>query len=262
MHEFWREHLEAHDAPVPHRMVARTASNGESLLLVVTGPQLWRPLQAFARFVMQNVPSLRGVLHESEQGRKTRVTTIEGRDWLEEEVNDLRLRVTGAGFFQVNTFLTPTLVETALNFADAQPENRALDVFCGVGLFALSLARRGAAVLGLEANPHAVQDAIFNAAQNGLQAEFKAGDAAKTLHHLKPEWNIALLDPPREGAAACLAPLARLRPRRIVYVSCDPATLARDVKALARSGYHLRAAVPLDLFPQTAHVETVACLEL
>jgi 23S rRNA (uracil1939-C5)-methyltransferase len=189
---------------------------------------------------------------------------IAGRDWLEEEVDGLKLRASGEAFFQVNTALTPALVGTALDMAQIHPGQRALDLFCGVGLFSVAMARQGATVLGIEANVGAVQDAGVNAQQNGVGGEFRAGDAARVLRRLIQErntdWDVVLLDPPRAGAAECLGDLMALQPQRIVYVSCDPAPLARDIKGL-RERYRLAAAVPVDLFPQTSHVETVAHLE-
>jgi len=111
----------------------------------------------------------------------------------------------------------------------------------------------------------AIRDAQYNVRRNQLDektVKFKVGDAAAELQNLTVgSYDLVVLDPPRAGAAACLPYLARLGPARIVYVSCDPATLARDVKALMAYGYRLDTAVPLDLFPQTAHVETVARLE-
>ncbi len=135
---------------------------------------------------------------------------------------------------------------------------------------------------GIEVSRAAIRDARDNAVRNGLPAEFREGDAAREMNRLahraqnakassrhaprqparEPLPEIVLLDPPRAGAAACVPALLRLRPRRIVYVSCDPATLARDVRALSAGGYRLSRAVPLDLFPQTAHVETVVQLNL
>jgi 23S rRNA (uracil1939-C5)-methyltransferase len=152
-----------------------------------------------------------------------------------------------------------------MRLAAVQPGFRALDLFSGVGVFALSMSRSGAHVTGIEENPAAVRDAKGNADRNGLRGDFIAGDAARVLRRLASgslgkRWDVVLLDPPRAGAAACVVELARVRPRRIVYVSCDPATLARDIKTLMEQGYRLEEAVPLDLFPQTAHVETVAHL--
>jgi 23S rRNA (uracil1939-C5)-methyltransferase len=244
---------------VLRRVVARTASNGEALLSVVTTREKWPQEQEFAAWMLEQVPNLVGVLRRQS---KSAAQPVAGRDWLEEEVEGLKFRVRGEGFFQINSSLTPQLVTAALDALEVQNGDSVLDVFCGVGLFSLSAARQGASVLGIEANPQAVRDARGNAERNGLQAEFRAGDAARELKHLKSEvWHKVLIDPPREGAAECMPHLLRLQPERIVYVSCDPATLARDLKVLCAGNYRLESAVPLDMFPQTAHVETVAKLK-
>lgn len=183
---------------------------------------------------------------------------------LEEEVDGLKFRVGAFDFFQVNPSLTPSLVASALQMAAPQKGERALDLYCGSGLFGVFLARAGAVVTGVDR-----QGALdVNARKNGLNAKFVRGDAARFLRRANEQdgektarYDLALLDPPRAGAAQCIEPLARMRPARIVYVSCDPATLARDLKVLAAQGYRLRRAVPHDMFPQTAHVETVALLE-
>ena len=248
---------------VLRRLVARTASNGECLLTAVTTQAAWPEAGGFARQMRAAVPALVGVLRRQPKGH---AKVVVGRDWLEETVGNLTLRVTGEGFFQINTALTPTLVQTALELAQPQAGQKILDLFCGVGLFGLSLAQSGAQVLGIEASRDAIRNAKGNAERNQLDSQsvkFIAGDAAAELRKLKTgEWDTVLLDPPRTGATSCLPELARLRPARLVYVSCDPATLARDVKFLLAQGYRLDTVVPLDLFPQTAHVEAVARLFL
>jgi 23S rRNA (uracil1939-C5)-methyltransferase len=233
------------------RLVVRTSARGDVLAIAVTTSQKWPQAKAFAQLLMEHVPSLVGVLRREP---RTHAQLLAGRDWLEEDVDDLRLRVSGDGFFQVNTALTPALLQTALRFADVQPGQHALDLFCGVGLFSLGLARAGACVTGIEQNGRAVADARSNAQLNGCEADFLIGDAAETLRRYRKQnanrVDVVLLDPPRAGASQCLDDIAMLAPRRIVYVSCDPATLARDVKQLATLNYRLSKAVPLDLFPR------------
>ncbi len=245
------------------RFVARTASNGETLLLLFKSSQTWPQSGEFARFIEERAPQVVGVLCRSED--ETEI--LSGRDWLEETVGGLQFRLTGDGFFQINTTATPLLFESAMKLAKPQGGDRVLDLYCGVGLFALGAARLGANVVGIEQSRHAIENARFNATKNDLQAEFFAGDVTAILqqraakNRAQPErFEIVFLDPPRAGAADCLAEIVRLEARRIVYVSCDAATLARDVRVLTGAGYALTKAIPLDLFPQTSHVETVALL--
>lgn len=244
------------------RLVARTASNGESLVTLVTNRPKWLFAGEFARLLRERLPHVVGVLQRGpREDVFTASRTVSGRDWLVESVNGLELRVHGEAFFQVNRALTPQLVATALELAEAGPGTRALDIYCGAGLFALSLARAGARVTGVEAHQGAVVDARNNAERLGLPATFIVGDAGREMEKFSPgEFNRVLLDPPRAGAAECVPGILKLAPERMVYVSCDPATLARDVKAFTGAGYELKRAVPLDMFPQTAHVETVVLL--
>ena len=244
------------------RAVLRTSSRDEKLIVLETTPERWPQAAQFADFLMQNAPHLRGVLARTQSQHQI----LAGRDWLEEAVLDLKLRVIGGDFFQINTLATPLLLSTALELAQVQSGERVLDLYCGVGLFALALAKRGAVVTGIEYNARAIETARENAKRNGCDATFLAGDAARTLQKWRAQSghervDLVVLDPPRAGAKECLDEIVALAPRRIVYVSCDVATLARDVKILGARGFSLRRAVPLDLFPQTSHVETAALLE-
>ena len=238
------------------RLVARVDTSGETLATLVFQREN-RPQSAqIAALLREKVPHLVGVLARTP---KNAAQLVWGRDFLSERAGDLEFRVSGDAFWQVNPEIAPFLAQTALEMAQIQPGQRALDLFCGAGLFALHLARAGALVTGIEFHRGAIRDAIFNAKTNHLKADFRAGDAARELAKFKPgDFEVILLDPPRAGAANCLPDLVRLAPARLVYVSCDPATLARDAQFLGQNGFQLRRAAPFDLFPQTAHVETAA----
>jgi 23S rRNA (uracil1939-C5)-methyltransferase len=236
------------------RLVSRVDSEGETLVTIVTSRDAARESAEIARLLSTRLPHLAGVL---ERGPKSAAKVVWGRDYLTEKVNGLEFKVSGEAFWQVNPEISPLLVQTALEMAQVRSGEKALDLFCGAGLFALHLAREGAVVTGIETHRGAIKDATFNAGHNGLKADFRAGDAARELNKFKRgDFDLILLDPPRAGAAECLEALVRLSPERIVYVSCDPATLARDAKFLGQNVYVLQRAVPFDLFPQTAHVET------
>ncbi len=171
-----------------------------------------------------------------------------------------RYRVTGDVFFQVNTVMAERLVQEALNALAVRKGERVLELYCGVGLFTLPVAAAGAHVVGVEINPRAVADARHNLAAHGFStARVIASDAADVLRRDAPRWDALLLDPPRAGLAPeVVHAVLRARPSRVVYVSCDPATLARDAQMLVAGGYRLEYVQPLDLFPQTHHVESVA----
>jgi len=191
-------------------------------------------------------------------------------DWCSESIPGLvegaldyegRFRVSRNSFFQVNRFLADQLVETAL--AGAVGET-ALDLYAGVGLFSLALARRFREVAAVESGSAAVRDLAFNAERAGLanlRAEQHTAEAYLTSLDRAPDF--MLLDPPRAGVGkAVTARIAALRPPQVVIVSCDPATLARDLAALTAAGYRIKAMTLVDLFPQTYHLETVVKLKL
>ena len=244
------------------RLVARTASNGETLAILVVGGEAAvssQQTRQIAQMLRERVPHLVGVLATAGRGA---ANLVWGRDDLTESVNGLDFRVSGCAFWQVNTEMSPLLAETVLEMADVQEGERALDVFCGAGFFALHLARADADVTGIETHRGAVRDAIWNAKNNALSAHFRDGEANQQLARFGPgDFDLMVLDPPRAGARDCLGSLLKIAPRRLIYVSCDPATWARDAKVLSENGYVLSRVIPFDLFPQTAHVEVVSQFE-
>ncbi len=168
-------------------------------------------------------------------------------------------------FVQVNAAVNARMIAQALDWLAPQPGERVLDLFCGLGNFALPLARRCASVVGVEGVAAMVERATANAAANGLEnAHFFRADLSEPLGRAvwaRGGFAAVLLDPPRDGAAAAVEGLHALGARRVLYVSCNPATLARDAAILARHGYRLTRAGILDMFPQTAHVEAMALFE-
>jgi 23S rRNA (uracil1939-C5)-methyltransferase len=167
-----------------------------------------------------------------------------------------------ADFTQVNPAVNRLLVSRAVRLLDPQPGERVADLFCGIGNFALPIATRGAQVIGFEGGPLLVERARANASANGLVAQFEVADLFHPNLGPYGRFDKFLLDPPREGAAALVAALPDAWPRRIVYVSCDPATLARDADALVHhKGFTLAAAGVVNMFPHTAHVESIALFE-
>jgi 23S rRNA (uracil1939-C5)-methyltransferase len=179
---------------------------------------------------------------------------------------DLRLQFRPLDFIQVNAGLNQKMIARALELLDPQPADRVLDLFCGLGNFTLPLARRAGQVVGVEGDPGLIARARENAVRNGLgNVEFHAADLAKDLSAepwMKAGFDKLLVDPPRAGAAEVLAQLPLKGINRIVYVSCHPGSLARDAGFLvAERGYKLRAAGAMDMFPQTAHVESIALFE-
>jgi 23S rRNA (uracil1939-C5)-methyltransferase len=187
-----------------------------------------------------------------------------GESWMEEEVAGRRYRVSAESFFPVNTIGAEALIDVVRSYADLQPTDVLLDAGCGVGLFALALADSVAEVIGIESSPAACDDFAHNAADlpHISLHEGAVGEVLPALRAQGQHVDVAVMAPPRSGAGeAVLGEVAALNPRRIVYVTSDPATLARDSIHLAAAGYRLVEAQPVDTAPQTAQFETVALWE-
>lgn len=192
---------------------------------------------------------------------------LSGRERLDESLLGLRFALHPQSFFQVNATQAERMYAAALDGLALAGDESALDVYCGAGTITLSLARRCAHATGVELVAPAIRDANANAQRNGLasRTRFLLADAAEAVPRLIAEgsrFDVAVLDPPRRGAdARVLDALAQAAPRRIAYISCDPGTLARDLRLLCAKGYALQSALPVDMFPYTGHVETIVLLQ-
>ena len=197
-------------------------------------------------------------------GRSLRV--LRGNGWIEDSIDGITFRISPLSFYQVNPIQTGKLYGQALEYASLQGEETVWDLYCGIGTISLFLARKARRVYGVEVIEEAVLDAQENAKRNDIQnAEFFVGRAEEVLPKKYEEEGIRadviVVDPPRKGCdEKCLETMVRMQPERIVYVSCDSATLARDLKYLAEYGYELKKWRGCDMFPETVHVETVCLL--
>ncbi|RPJ61537.1 MAG: 23S rRNA (uracil(1939)-C(5))-methyltransferase RlmD, partial [Acidobacteria bacterium] len=194
-----------------------------------------------------------------------RVVDWHGARALSEQVGAFRFRVDPMAFFQVSGVAATALTALVEEAADLTGRERVLDLHCGVGTFTVPLAHRAAEIVGVEAHPVAAQDAEHNLRLNRCpRARIVQAQAEHALPALARTggWDVVILDPPRAGCSRqVLDALCARAPRRLVYVSCDPSTLARDLGVLTRGGFRCLRLQPVDLFPQTFHLETVAVLE-
>ena len=191
--------------------------------------------------------------------------TLYGPGYIEDTLCGLNFRLSPRSFYQVNHHQAQRLYEAAITQAGITKDDLVLDLYCGVGTITLAMAKAAGKVIGVEVIEQAVADAKDNAKRNGIEnAEFFCGDAGKAALELEAKGikpDVIVVDPPRKGLNAdTIEALHRMNPRRIVYVSCDPATLARDVALLKERGYTLKNAMAADLFPRCAHVESVVTL--
>jgi 23S rRNA (uracil1939-C5)-methyltransferase len=189
-----------------------------------------------------------------------------GAEYLEEELSGLRFRISHRAFFQTNTEMAERLYGIATDMAGLTGSERVFDLFCGIGTLGLTMAGRAGEVWGVEIVPEAIVDAEENARLNGLEnVRFRSGDARKEIRPLLEEAgrpDLVVVDPPRAGLSKKIVRrLIECDAPRIVYVSCNPTTLAPNAAQLAEAGYRLRRVKPVDMFPQTPHIECVALLE-
>ena len=197
-------------------------------------------------------------------GKKVRV--LKGEEKIEDTIGDVVFRISPLSFYQVNPIQTKKLYGQALEYAGLTGEETVWDLYCGIGTISLFLAKKAKKVYGVEIVPEAIADAKENAARNGItNAEFFVGKAEEVLPQKYEEEgvyaDVIVVDPPRKGCdEKCLETMVRMRPERIVYVSCDSATLARDLKYLGEMGYEVRKWRGCDMFPGTVHCEV--CVEL
>lgn len=196
------------------------------------------------------------------------VSVLYGKDYIEDKIGDITYRISVPSFYQVNPAQTKRLYETALSYADLHGEEVVWDLYCGIGTISLFLAQHAKQVYGVEIVPEAIRDARENAALNNItNAEFFVGAAEEVMPEMYKESggsmraDVITLDPPRKGCdTRLLEAVAAMQPERIVYISCDPATLARDVKYLGEKGYAVKKVRCCDMFGHSGHVETVCLL--
>ena len=271
-----------------HIFLRKGFSTGEILLCLVLngkslphGKELWERLQDLSLSVEEGGQvqgSIVGLCVNINEGSGNTILGREtlclyGKDSIEDKIGELSFSISVPSFYQVNPVQTEKIYGKALEYAALTGEETVWDCYCGIGTISLFLAQKAKQVYGLEIIPEAIENAKKNAEKNNIHnAEFFVGAAEEVL----PKWveekkregkdvgnlvDVVSLDPPRKGCdEACLSAVLELSPKRIVYVSCDPGSLARDIKYLREGGYELQKWVGIDNFPRTGHVETVALL--
>lgn len=248
----------------------RVNRRGQSLCAVIANGTDLPHQEELVQALRRAEPDLAGVVLSVNQ-EKTNVILgkthrcLWGRDYLEDTLCGLTFRLSVPSFYQVNREQAEVLYGRALAFAGLTGRETVLDLYCGIGTITLVMARQAKRAIGAEVIPAAVEDAKANAARNEVtNAEFLCADAAQAAQTLADRGlrpDVICVDPPRKGLApAVIDAIVQMAPQRLVYVSCDPATLARDVKRMEEQGYVLQRAEAVDLFPRTAHVETVCLL--
>jgi len=245
-------------------VVIKTAVyTNQALVILVTDRE--GDLTTTAKKIVESSPEIKGVVQNINCSSSNAVLgkiykTLAGESSIIDQICGLRFKVSPASFFQVNPAQAENLYQKALEFCELKGDETVLDAYCGVGTLSLVLAPHAKRVIGVECVPDAIADAKENAKLNGItNTSFHAAQAEDFIGTVTAV-DVAVLNPPRKGCEpAFLEKLLQLRPKRIVYVSCDPATLARDL-AILQKKYTVDTVQPFDMFPQTVHVESVARL--
>lgn len=251
-------------------MIRYGFKTGEAMVVLVTREEGLKGVDKLIKEINLGLPEVKSII-QNINSKKTNVVlgkkckTLWGKDTIEDYIGDLKFSISPLSFFQVNPVQTKVLYEKALEYAGITGDEVVFDAYCGTGTISLFLASKAKKVYGVEIIPEAIENAKENAKVNNIDnAEFLVGEAEVIIPRLIKEGikpDVVLVDPPRKGCdERLLVAIGEACPKRIVYVSCDPATLARDMKKLKEMGYKAEVVQPVDMFPETAHVETVALL--
>ena len=262
-----------HKGLVRHALLRKGFSSNELMVcLVINGNKLPHAEQFVERLLElpMNVASISLSVNKEKTNviMGTEIINLYGPGYITDKIGNIEYRISPLSFYQVNPVQTERLYGTALEFADLSGGETVWDLYCGIGTISSFLAQKAGKVYGVEIIPEAIDDARANAERNGIKnVEFFVGKAEEVL----PEQyeknqvyaDVIVVDPPRKGCdSVCLDTILKMAPKKVVYVSCDSSTLARDVKYLCENGYEVKRVRPVDMFPMSGHVETVCRLDL
>lgn len=253
-----------------HVLVRKGYYTGQIMVVLVLGSPILPSKNNFVKAIRKNFPQISTVIINVNDKKTSMVLgerniTIFGKGYIEDELCGCRFRISPASFYQVNPPMTELLYRKALECAHLSGRERVIDAYCGTGTIGIIAAKQAKEVIGVELNRDAVRDAITNAklneAKNIRFYNEDAGDFMVKMAENGEKADVVIMDPPRTGSTeAFLSSVVRLSPKRVVYVSCGPDTLARDLKYLTAHGYKAETCQPFDCFPYTSHIENVVSL--
>ena len=253
-----------------HVMVRTGRKTGEVMVIMVTASPVFPGSRNFTKALLQKCPEITTIVQNVNPLRTSMVLgnrnkVLYGRGYIEDELCGLRFRISPSSFYQVNPEQTEKLYRKAVELTGLSGKGTLLDAYCGVGTIGMVASRKAGEVIGVELNSDAVKDAVANAKANGIgNISFYVNDAGVFLTDLAAagkKLDVIMMDPPRTGSSEeFIQSAAKAKPDRIVYVSCNPETLARDIKTFKRWNYKMQEAWPFDCFPMTEHIETVCLL--
>lgn len=253
-----------------HVLVRRGFQTGQIMVVLVIGSPVFPSKNNFVKSLRKTYPEISTVVLNINDKKTSMVlgereNTIYGPGYIRDILCGCTFRISPKSFYQVNPVQTEILYQTAIEYAGLTGKETVIDAYCGIGTIGLVAARKAGKVIGVELNKDAVRDARINAKENAIKnARFYQGDAGDFMVSMADageKADVVFMDPPRAGSTQeFLSSAVKLQPSRIVYVSCNPETLARDLKYLVKNKYQVKKIQPVDMFPFTEHIETIVLL--
>jgi 23S rRNA (uracil1939-C5)-methyltransferase len=263
---------EAHKGVLRHIMARYGKQTGELMVVIITRTADIPHKNKLVKEIIARLPKVKSIVHNVNPKRTNvilgeKTTVLWGNEVIYDYIGNVKFAISALSFYQVNPDQTKVLYDKALEYAGLTGEETVIDAYCGIGTISLFLAQKAKKVFGVEVVPEAIEDAKRNAELNGItNAEFAVGEAEVVIPKWYKEGNradVLVVDPPRKGCdEALLKTIIDMKPKKVVYVSCNPATLARDLRILEDGGYKTLEVQPVDMFPQTMHVECVSQIVL
>ena len=240
------------------------------MLVIVTAGVAFPSKNNFLKVLCEKHPEITTIVQNINDRRTSMVLgkrniVLKGKGYIEDVLCGCRFRISPTSFYQINHQQTEKLYKKAIQLADISKKDTVIDAYCGIGTIGIVASKKAGKVIGVELNSEAVSDAKINASINNIKnATFVNADAGDFLveYAKNAKADVVIMDPPRSGSTPeFLNSLLKIKPDRIVYISCGPDTQARDIKALVKGGYKVTACQPFDLFPHTEHVESVVLMQ-
>lgn len=254
-----------------HVLVKRGFATNEIMVVLVTGTSVFPSKNNFVKALLKKHPEITTIVQNINNKFTSMVlgekeTVLYGKGYIEDVLCGLKFRISPKSFYQINPVQTEILYGKAIEFADLKGNEKVIDAYCGIGTIGMVASKGAGQVIGCEVNPDAIKDAKINAKINGVEnIEFVCADAGEFMLGMKEQGekcDVLLMDPPRAGSdKKFLSCAVALAPDKIVYISCNPETQQRDLYYLIKNGYKVKKIQPVDMFPFTAHIESVVLLE-
>lgn len=245
-------------------------NSGETMLMIVTNGKDLKDKEKIVSEIKEEYPEITTIVQNINQTRGnvilgTECITLYGEGYIVDRLGDFKFKISPLSFYQINPVQTEVLYNIALDYAELTGEETVFDLYSGIGTISIFVASKSKKVYGVEIVEPAVEDAKLNAEMNEVKnAEFIVGEAEKVIPEMYKQGtkaDVVFVDPPRKGCGEeLLQTIKEMKPKKVVYVSCNPATLGRDLKYLTDNGFEVKEVQPVDMFPQTCHVESVVLL--